>query len=182
MVSDANTRYGTCTDFNNYLSNFLTNYVTLVNDNIGDSAQDSGNTAKLAGRYNSNAKTPVEALSTTMTSSVQPVFNEVYGNLTTTLGLDSIFNADTGVLTGLDCRLLSEDGVNMKDSFCIKAFNRLYFNLIIVGIMSFAMSLLVCCLLCFNVRHYQHSLEKGVKDMNEPGKARARGRGRGRRV
>ena len=59
MVTDANTRYGTCTLFNDYLTNFHANYVKVVNDNIGDSAQDSGNTAKLAGRYNANAKTPV---------------------------------------------------------------------------------------------------------------------------
>ena len=59
MVPDANTRYGTCTDFNNYLTNFYNNYVKVVNDNIGDSTQDSADTAKLAGRYNSQTKTPV---------------------------------------------------------------------------------------------------------------------------
>ena len=59
MVPDANTRYGTCSNFNTFLTNFYNNYVKVVNDNIGDSGQDSGNTAKLAGRYNSNTKTPV---------------------------------------------------------------------------------------------------------------------------
>ena len=59
MVGAANTRYGTCTDFNSFLTNFHNNYVQVVNDNIGDSSQDSGNTAKLAGRYNSQTKTPV---------------------------------------------------------------------------------------------------------------------------
>ena len=42
-----------------------------------------------------------------MTSNVQPLFNEVYGNLTTTLSLDTVFNYNTGVFKGLDCRLLS---------------------------------------------------------------------------
>jgi hypothetical protein len=94
-----------------------------------------------------------------MTSNVQALFNEVYNNLTTTLNLDSVFNPTTGVLTGLDCRLLGEDGVNMKESFCVGSFNRIFFNLVVVGIMSFAMFLMVCCILCFNVRHYQHYLQ-----------------------
>ena len=93
-----------------------------------------------------------------MTTNVKPLFTEVYNNLTTTLNLDSIFDPTTGVLTGLDCRLLGEDGVNMKEAFCVNSYNRIFFDLVVVGIMSFGMFLMVCCILCFNVRHYQHYL------------------------
>lgn len=31
--------------------------------------------------------------------------------------------------------------------------------------MSFAMFVLVCCILCFNVRHYQYSLQSKAKNM-----------------
>ena len=93
LVTDTNSRYGsTCTPFNDYLTNFHTNYVKEVNDKIGDTSQDSSDTNKLAGRFITSAKTPVQALTTDMTNNVQPLFSEVYGNLTTTLGLDSIFN------------------------------------------------------------------------------------------
>ena len=39
-----------------------------------------------------------------MNSTVQPLFTQVYGNLSS---LDSVFNPTTGLLTGLDCRVLS---------------------------------------------------------------------------
>ena len=106
MTTDANTRYGTCSPFNDFLTNFHNNYVKIANDNIGNAAQDSADNTKLAGRYNSKTKTPVETLSTQMTTNVQPLFSEVYNNLTSTLSLDSVFNPSTGVFTGLDCRLL----------------------------------------------------------------------------
>lgn len=115
LVSDANTRYGAaCTPFNNYLTNFYTNYVKEVVDKIGNSDQDSADNTKLAGRYNSATKTPVETLRDDMNTNVKPLFQQVYGNLTSTLNLDSIFNIDTGVITGLDCRLLGESGVALK--------------------------------------------------------------------
>ena len=44
--------------------------------------------------------------------------------------------------------------------------------------MAFSMFLMVCCLLCFNVRHYQFFLQQNVKATNNPVKVRGRGRGR----
>lgn len=49
-----------------------------------------------------------------MNSNVQPIFNEVYNNLTATHGLQSVFNIDTGVLKGMDCGVLGESGNSMK--------------------------------------------------------------------
>ena len=94
-----------------------------------------------------------------MNNFVKPLFTEVYGNLTSTLSLDSIFNPETGVITGLDCRVMSESGVNLKEGLCVRSFNRMFFSLVTVGIMSFGMFLMVCCILCFNVRHYQFHIQ-----------------------
>ena len=102
-----------------------------------------------------------------MTSNVQPLFNQVYSNLTTTLALDSVFNPTTGVITGLDCRLLGEDGVNMREEFCVGSFNKIFFNLVVVGIMAFAMFMMVCCILCVSVRHYQHYLHSQGQSFGE---------------
>jgi len=49
-----------------------------------------------------------------MNADVKSLFTEVYRNLTETEGLQSIFDPDTGLLSGLDCRLLSEDAVNAQ--------------------------------------------------------------------
>lgn len=42
-----------------------------------------------------------------MNTNIHPLFTEVYGNITTTAGLGSIFDTEAGLITGLDCRLLS---------------------------------------------------------------------------
>lgn len=158
--TDANTRYGSCTQFNSFLNNFHNNYVKLVVDNIGNSVDDAANNAKLAGRFVLNAKTPINSLLNELNGDVKSLFTYVYNNLTTTNQLQSIFDPSAGVLTGLDCRLLSENGVAAKESLCITSFNRIYFSLITVGILAFASFLALCCIICFNVRHYQKSIQK----------------------
>lgn len=107
LVTDANTRYGAaCTPFNDYLTNFANNYVSVVNDKIGNSGQDSTDSNKLAGRFQIKTNTPTLTLKNYMTSSVQPLFTQVYGNLSA-VNLDSVFNPSSGLFTGLDCRVMS---------------------------------------------------------------------------
>ena len=75
LLTDANTRYGSaCNPFNSYLINFGNNYVKVVNDGIGNAAQDSADSTKLAGRYQIKTYTPVNTLKNYMTASVQPLF------------------------------------------------------------------------------------------------------------
>jgi hypothetical protein len=59
LIPNINTRYGTCTPFNNYLTNYYNNYVKPVVDNIGNTVSDSANNAKLAGRFSINVNTPL---------------------------------------------------------------------------------------------------------------------------
>jgi hypothetical protein len=158
--SDANARYGSCLQFDNFLSNFYNNYVKLVVDNIGNTADDAAINTKLAGRFVINAQTPINSLTNEMNTNVKTLFTQVYNNLTITDGMQSIFDPSVGMISGLDCRLLSEDGVNAKESLCITSFNRIYFTLITVGILSFSLFLALCCIVCFNVRHYQKSVQK----------------------
>jgi len=106
IVADANNRYGTCPSFTNYFTNFLNNYVIPVNSNIGNTAEDNADNSRLAGRFVSMAQTPINNLKTYMSSNVQSLFQNVYGNTTITQNLASIFDPVQGLITGLDCRLL----------------------------------------------------------------------------
>jgi hypothetical protein len=159
LATHANTRYGTCAPFDSYLTNFYTNYVKVVVDNIGNSVDDAADTTKLAGRFVTNAQTPVNNLKDEMNGAVKTLFTQVYNHLTQTDNLQSIFDPSLGVFTGLDCRLLGEDGLNAKESLCITSFNRIYFTLVTVGILAFALFFTLCCVVCFNVRHYQKSIQ-----------------------
>jgi hypothetical protein len=160
LVSDADSRYGVCTSFDTYLDNFHNNYVKKVVDNIGNSVDDATDVAKLAGRFVTKAKTPINSLKSKMNGDIKTLFTEVYNNLTQTNNLLSIFDPATGVFTGLDCRLLSEDGVNMKESLCVGSYNQVYFTLVTVGVLAFSLFLALCCIICFNVRHYKHAIQR----------------------
>jgi hypothetical protein len=105
--TDANTRYGSCPQFNSFLTNYFNNYVKMVVDGIGNTADFPSDTTKLAGRFVTNAKTPINSLITQLNGNVKTLFNQVYNNLTQTNNLQSIFDPSIGMITGLDCRLLS---------------------------------------------------------------------------
>ena len=77
----------------------------IVN-NVGDSVTDAADNTKLAGRFVINTKTPLESLRDQMNNNVNTMFDQVYNNLTVTLGLQSVFDTETGVLKGLDCGVL----------------------------------------------------------------------------
>lgn len=74
IIAHANARYGTCTPFNNYINNFHNNYVKKVVDKIGNSVDDASDTTKLAGRFVTNAKTPITSLKTSMNGNVKTLF------------------------------------------------------------------------------------------------------------
>lgn len=91
-----------------------------------------------------------------MSSNVQTLFGSVNTNLQTISA--SVLTPTTGVIDGIDCRLLYQDLVNVKDSLCISSFNSAFFTLVTVGIMSFSLLFALCCIVCVSVRHHQQSL------------------------
>lgn len=161
MIADTDLRYGSCITFTNYLNNFYNNYVKILVNTIGNTVDDSADSSKIAGRVIIKAKNPLSTYSSYLSTSVKPLFTEVYNNLTITKQLDSIFNPVTGVIKGLDCGLLSLNGNSLIEALCIKAYNRVVFTLITVGIMAFGIFVVICCSVCFNVRHNQYTLQNG---------------------
>lgn len=159
LLADSVTRYGTCAPFQNFLTNFYTNYVDVVVQNIGNTVDDAAEPLKVAGRLVSKAKTPLTTYNSYLDTNTKALFTEVYNNLTQTHSLNSIFDPSSGMLTGLDCRVLSENAVAMKQALCITTYNRIFMTLVLVGILAFGMFLLLCCAVCFNVRHYRFSLQ-----------------------
>ena len=114
LVADSTTRYGSCAPFQNFLTNFYNNYVNLVVQNVGNTVDDVADSLKVAGRLVVKAKTPLTTYNNYLNSNTKGLFTEVYNNLTQTKNLNSIFDPSSGMLTGLDCRVLSENGVSMK--------------------------------------------------------------------
>jgi len=114
LLADSISRYGTCNPFQNFLINFYNNYVSLIVQNIGNTVDDAANSVKISGRFVIKAKTPLITYSSYLNTNTKALFTEVYNNLTQTSNLNSIFDPPSGLLTGLDCRVLSENGVSMK--------------------------------------------------------------------
>ena len=122
---------------------------------------DAANSAKIAGRVIIKAKTPLTTYTNYLSTSVKSLFTEFNNNLTITKQLDSIFNPITGVIKGLNCGLLSINGNSLIEALCIKAYNRVVFTLITVGIMAFGICVVLCCSVCFTVRHNQYTIQNG---------------------
>ncbi len=100
--------------FLNFLTNYYNNYVYLVVQYIGNIVDDAGDSTKIAGRFVIKAKAPISTYTSYLNTNTKTLFTEVYNNLTQTKNLNSIFDPSSGLLTGLDCRVLSENGVSMK--------------------------------------------------------------------
>jgi hypothetical protein len=67
---------------------------------------DAANSLKMAGRFVIKAKTPLSTYNSYLNTDTKPLFTEVYNNISQTNNLDSIFDSSSGLLTGLDCRVL----------------------------------------------------------------------------
>lgn len=74
LSTDANTRYGTCADFNSYLTNYYNNYVKPVIDSIGNTVDDSADLTKLAGRFATKGKAPITTVINEMNGPVKTLF------------------------------------------------------------------------------------------------------------
>lgn len=88
-----------------------------------------------------------------ITTNVQPLFASVYNNLVGVGNLQSIFDTSDGMITGLNCGILSQDGVNVLNSLCVTSYNRVFFSLVTVGVLAFGLFGTLCCIICFGVRH-----------------------------
>ena len=74
LILHSNTRYGVCLKFTTYLNNFHNNYVKKIVDNIGNTIDDANNPAKLAGRFITKAKNPINTYISYINASLRQLF------------------------------------------------------------------------------------------------------------
>lgn len=143
-VSDLKNRYGSCTSWSNDIQAVWDNYYLIKKNNVEPAiikldtivnSLSTGYNSKLA-----NLKTDFDTV----------IFN-IQANL------DTVFNENTGILTGLNCLILGEDINLIVSTTCDSLFNTFFFLRIILGIVSFSILFIICCITFSGVRAYKHS-------------------------
>ena len=81
LETDINSRYGTtCTAFNDHMKSFYTRYVTVVDDAIGNTGDDHGDTTKVTGRF-MDSRNKTDVLLNYMDGTLKPLFASISSNL-----------------------------------------------------------------------------------------------------
>lgn len=65
-------------------------------------------------------------------------------------------NLTAGSFNGLDCRVLGESIIDMRNSICVGMLSSIYYNLVCLILLSYGTLLAACCTVCAGVRHFRH--------------------------
>lgn len=140
-VSDLKNRYGSCSSWSNDIQAIWDNYYSIKKNNVETAMTRLD--AVVNSQYNSKL------------ANVKTDFDTVITNLQ--VNLDSVFNENNGILTGLNCQILGEDINLIVSTTCNSLFNTFYFLRIILAIVSFCILFSICCITCSGIRVYKHS-------------------------
>jgi len=69
---------------------------------------------------------------------------------------NGLTNLTVGTFNGLDCRVIGESVIDMRNSICVGVLNSIYYNLICLILVSYGTLLAACCTVCAGVRHFRH--------------------------
>lgn len=69
---------------------------------------------------------------------------------------NGLTNLTSGTFNGLDCRVIGESVIDMRNSICVGMLNSIYYNLICLILVSYGTLLGACCTVCAGVRHFRH--------------------------
>ncbi len=91
----------------------------------------------------------------------QTTFNAIQANISTySTILQSSFNDQinlvSGSFNGLDCRVIGESIIDMRNSICVGLLNSVYYNIICLILIGYGTLLAACCTVCSGVRHFRH--------------------------
>lgn len=73
-------------------------------------------------------------------------------------GLSSIYHLIDpvyGLTASLNCKVLGEDTQNVQNQACGPLFDYMYIMRLVIGIMSYLLSVGVCCMVCVGSRNYR---------------------------
>lgn len=111
-------------------------------------------------RFNTVNTADIADISGNLTTLVTDI-DTAYLALNTTV--NNLIDPTYGVLQGINCLLMGEDLITMKDTICVTLFNSFYFLFATIGCASFAFLFSMCCAVCSGVRHYKQSEKKSFK-------------------
>jgi len=139
LLSDLNSRYSGCTNFNNDLSNTWDNYYKIKKNSF----------SPITTRVNT-AEASVTTYANTITSTIQPTFTNAINALKAASA--TVTDPQYGLVAGLNCKLIGEDIQRTFDTFCQSLFTVTFFTRLVMGLTSFGILFSLCCGVCTGIR------------------------------
>lgn len=141
-MTSLQTRYGAGCNYYTYVVNLQNNWNTPRSSDMV-SVQNSLNT--------------VQSTITSYDSYTQTVQANI-SSFTTILNsnFDSITNLTAGSFNGVDCRVIGESILDLRDSLCIGILNSINYNITCLVLLCYGVLLMACFGVCASVRHFKH--------------------------
>jgi hypothetical protein len=142
-------RYGTGCNYANYIIELQDRWTSPKLSNL----------ATVTANINS-IKTNVAGYQTKV-STIQGNLNSFKSNLIQ--NFNSQTNTVYGTFNGINCKVLGESLIELRDSFCVGTLTSIEYNTIMLCLISYGILMISCFTVCAGVRHYQHLQKMQVK-------------------
>jgi hypothetical protein len=136
------TRYGASCNYFNYIVNLQNNWNYPRWSSMNLVLTDLNSLQTKITDYDNTFKATQASISTYST-----ILETNYNGLT---------NLTSGSFNGLDCRVLGESIMDMRNSICVGLLSGIYHNLICLILVSYGVLMAACCTVCAGVRHFRH--------------------------
>jgi hypothetical protein len=88
-------------------------------------------------------------------------FKGVQANLTTfatilQTNFNGITNLTSGTFSGMDCRVIGESIADFQKAVCVGFLSSVYYNFVVLLLLSYGSLMVACCGTCAGVRHFKH--------------------------
>ena len=149
LIADLQVRYGGSCTFSTTVFNVFNNYYSLKNTALGPTIGGTASGSGVVPRV-----TTVESNINTLNSTVDPNLPSVFSTINSNLApINSITDPTFGALGGMNCSVIGEDTLRVRDTACGEMIDHMYIARIAIGITSYLLLLGLCCTSCFGNRH-----------------------------
>lgn len=148
LNTDLGQRYGAGCTFNQELENVWVNYYQIKANVLGPDVAGVPSTAGVLPRT-MTVKNDIDNLINEIDPALPNLFKSVLDGLST---INNIVDPKTGLLAGLNCKLMGEDFQRLEQSVCGSLYKNIYATRLALGIASYGILLSLCLFICVGRR------------------------------
>lgn len=144
LMTDLGNRYGVFCGFNDELNNVWANYYSIKYKVFGPDVRGVPSYNGVLPRLK-KVKSGIDNLVSAIDPALPNLFSNVLGGLNS---INNIVDPASGLLAGLNCRLMGEDFQRLQQSVCGSLYKDIYVARIVFGVASYGVLLALCFFVC----------------------------------